>query len=107
MRAYQNRATVTSFLLLSTLILCCIVPKTRGAGTASSGVTVDPTAPPPPQYPVTYDVPDPADVRATLDHIRARLEAASNPRLIDKTTGAPIADLGTPNPNAIPDPGDG
>lgn len=64
-----------------------------------------------PDYPVPYDAPKPAQVKAVLDRVFAYLDANTPAQLIDKTTEKPITDLSrltdaSVRANAIIKPGD-
>ncbi len=58
-----------------------------------------------PQYPVPYRVPSVDAIKADLEYIRARLDAAVATRIIDRRTGEPITDLSQPHPGAMVDLG--
>ncbi|WP_426197499.1 glycoside hydrolase family 88/105 protein [Massilia sp. DWR3-1-1] len=58
-------------------------------------------------YPVPYKMPVVAEITASLDRIRGYLDAATPTRIIDKKSGAPITDLGTPVADAIVEPSKG
>ncbi len=58
-----------------------------------------------PTYPVPYIVPEPAQVKATLDRIKAQIADATTLKVFDSKTGQEIAvpDLANLNPNAVVD----
>ncbi|WP_322405148.1 glycoside hydrolase family 88/105 protein [Massilia luteola] len=57
-------------------------------------------------YPTPYRAMDAAEVKAVLDRVFDYLDKVTPADVIDKTTGAPITDLGRPDPNAVLKPGD-
>lgn len=60
---------------------------------------------PGPQYPIPYEVPSVESVKADLEHIRGRLDAAVAFRIVDRRTGQVITDLSRRNPDAVVDSG--
>ena len=57
-------------------------------------------------YPTPYRAMDAAEVKAVLDRVFDYLDKVTPAEVIDQRTGAPIADLAKPDPNAVLKPGD-
>jgi rhamnogalacturonyl hydrolase YesR len=57
-------------------------------------------------YPTPYRAMDAAEVKAVLDRVFDYLDKVTPAEVIDQRTGAPIADLSKPDPNAVLKPGD-
>nr|WP_307736014.1 glycoside hydrolase family 88 protein [Massilia pinisoli] len=57
-------------------------------------------------YPTPYGAMDAAEVKAVLDRVFGYLDQVTPAEVIDQRTGAPIADLSKPDPNAVLKPGD-
>lgn len=57
-------------------------------------------------YPMQYEPMSVEDIAAVLARVHAYLDSTTPPRLVDRETGAEIADLSTPNPNATVARGD-
>ena len=58
-----------------------------------------------PDYPVPYGPPTVESVTAVLHRVLDYLEAATPPRIVDRRTGQPIADLATPGAEPAIEPG--
>jgi rhamnogalacturonyl hydrolase YesR len=57
-------------------------------------------------YPTPYGAMDAAQVKAVLDRVFGYLDKVTPAEVIDQRTGATIADLSRPDPNAVLKPGD-
>ena len=57
-------------------------------------------------YPTPYRAMDAAEVKAVLDRVYEYLDKVTPAEVIDQRTGAPIADLSKPDPDAVLKPGD-
>ncbi|GAB3453587.1 glycoside hydrolase family 88 protein [Massilia terrae] len=57
-------------------------------------------------YPTPYKAMDAAEVKAVLDRVFGYLDRVTPAEVINKTTGAPVADLSRPDPEAVLKPGD-
>lgn len=57
-------------------------------------------------YPTPYRAMETVEVKAVLDRVFTYLDASTPAELISKTTGAPIAKLDQPDPDAVLKPGD-
>jgi rhamnogalacturonyl hydrolase YesR len=58
-------------------------------------------------YPIPYKMPVVAEITASLQRVRGYLDSVTPTRVIDRKTGAPVADLGTPVADAIVEPAKG
>jgi unsaturated rhamnogalacturonyl hydrolase len=58
------------------------------------------------KYPTPYRAMAAAEVKAVLDRVFGYLDRVTPAEVVDKTTGAPIADLSRPDPQAVLKPGD-
>jgi unsaturated rhamnogalacturonyl hydrolase len=83
--------------------LGALVASTAHAQNAPANIATVPANPGriAPAYPVPYGPATVKSITEVLDRIRAYLEANTPARLVDKRTGAAIADLRQPDPNAI------
>jgi rhamnogalacturonyl hydrolase YesR len=52
-------------------------------------------------YPIPYKMPVVAEITESLNRVRGYLDSVTSTRIIDKKTGQPITDLGTPVANAV------
>ncbi|MGH8853980.1 MAG: glycoside hydrolase family 88/105 protein [Telluria sp.] len=55
-------------------------------------------------YPVPYKLPQAAEITAQLERVRGFIDRATPSRIVDKKTGQPITDFGTPVAGAIVEP---
>jgi rhamnogalacturonyl hydrolase YesR len=58
------------------------------------------------QYPIAYRAPEAAEVKAVLDRVFTYLDSVTPAKVINKTTGAEIANVSAGDPDAVLKPGD-